>query len=254
MRHAANDRQEAFATPAAARLHLQRGSSSQVTWILEDVPGGTSISVGADPGCDWQIRAAGVPPHALSVLLLSGNLFVRSTCEGDVLLDGSPLGDSWIATRDGARLDIGQCQIAIARGATRSAFEGARLATLSYTEAEVADHLAMARQQGLSTATRLGFPAASLPASRPDVRAPVSGSRELARDSRGPVSGTRPLPAEAPEARDEQEAVLNRHSRSFAPSLLGEDQRRSGGAWFYVLVGVATLFAYAGWVLALDRF
>jgi hypothetical protein len=226
MKHAAKKWQEAPAPlTATVCLHLQRGSSPQVTWFLDDVPGGTSISVGADPSCDWQIRAACVPAHALSVLLLSGNLFVRSTCEGDVLLDGGPLGDSWVSVPDEAQLDVGFAQISITRGTARSAFDTASLGTLSYAEADLPALLVTAREHSLSTATRR------------DGSAWSEGALEPAREEYA-----------------ERPSMLNAHSHSFAPSLLEEDRQSSNGLRFYVLAALATLFAYAGWVLALDRF
>jgi hypothetical protein len=251
MQHAAKKRQEASAGPVGttACLHLQRGSSSQVTWFLEDVPGGTSLSIGADPTCDWQLRAACVPPHAVSVLLLSGNLFVRSTCEGDVQLDGSPLGDSWVAVHDGARLDIGFAQLSISCGATRSAFDAAALGTLSYTEAEASAQLGAVRRQALSTETRLGFPVWSQSAAQP-----VSGTQLVGDEPARAPAERSALQVDPRELSDDQQATLNRHSRGFGPSLLGEDRRDSSGVWLYILAGLATLFAYAGWVVALDRF
>jgi hypothetical protein len=246
MLHAAKKKREAIAAPvaAAASLRLSRGESSQITWILEDVPGGTSISIGAAPSCDWQVRAECVPPHAVSVLLLSGNLFVRSTCEGDVLLDGSPLGDNWITVRSGARLDIGQAQVVVARGAARSAFGATGLSTLAYPPSEPV-RAAPPRSQVLSTETRLGFPVWS------------ANELQAARDQHALGAVARAaLPAEAREANlgADQEATSKRHSRSFAPSLLGDDRPSSGSIWLYVLAGLATLVAYAGWVMALDGF
>lgn len=266
MQHAVNKRQDSTAAfaGATARLHLQRGSSGQATWFLEDVPGGTSLSIGADPTCDWQIRAACVPPHAASVLLLSGNLFVRSTCDGDVQLDGRPLGDSWVAVHHGARLDIGFAQLSITCGATRSAFEGPSLGTLSYAEADVPAQIATLRRKALSTETRLGFPTWS--ESGTEL---VSGTQLVDEQSGTQLvderSGMQLVdPALAPqrmalrldprELSDDQQATMNRHSRSFAPSLLGDERQSSSGIWLYVLAGLATLFAYAGWVVVLDRF
>jgi predicted component of type VI protein secretion system len=273
MQHAANTRQEASAASVAitACLHLQRGSSSQATMFLEDVPGGTSITVGADPDCDWQIRAACVPAHALSVLLLSGNLFVRSTCEGDVLLDGRPLGDNWVAVQSGARLDIGLAQLVVALGAAHSAFEGPTLGTLSYTEAELPLPLATARQHSLSRATRLGIPVWSAGASQDAPAWSAGGSERAPARSAGAserggtlAAAAARIEAQAPTPRaatlrmepmDARDSVApGRHSRGFAPSLLGEDQRSSSGVWPYVLAGLVTLVAYAGWVMVLDRF
>jgi hypothetical protein len=233
MTHAAKNWGEAPSQHAAASLQLLQGSSTRASWVLEDAPGGTSISVGADPGCDWQIHAAGVPPHAISLLFLSGNVFVRSTCQGDARLNGSPLGDDWITAPDGARLDIGAARLGLSLCVEDSLFAPA-LASLS--DDSGAAYGVTAAEYSVAAPTRLEYPARA---------------------------ETMPLTLERPRARSADErAVLKRHSRGFEPSLLGDDRpslvghaRPShSGLWFYVLVGVATLFAYAGWVLALDRF
>src|SRR5690349_951557 len=43
--------------PATACVRLTGGSSTHATWMLEDGPGGTAITIGSDPGCDWKIKA-----------------------------------------------------------------------------------------------------------------------------------------------------------------------------------------------------
>lgn len=238
MNHAARQWDDAPSDHLAACISLKRGSSARATCILEDVPGGTTMSIGADPGCDWQIRAACVPPHAVSVLLLSGNLFVRSTCEGEVLLDGKPLGDEWVAVRHGARFDIGLAQLEVARGAEPSAFDRS-LAELSYSSEDYPAQVATMPQRGLSTATRLEYPAWSDAAAnaltRPEARASAANMQEEQAEERPSLLGMRP-------------------SRGFAPSLLGDDHHSASGLWMYVVAGLATVFAYAGWVVALDQF
>lgn len=74
------------------------------------------ISVGTDPTCDWQIRAAFVPPRAFSILLVAGNLFVRSGPEHGVLLNGKAVEDGWTPVPHHARIDVGLARLEVALG------------------------------------------------------------------------------------------------------------------------------------------
>lgn len=91
----------------AASLRLRQGSSSRATWILDESPGGTLLTIGADAACDWQIRAPFVPARAFSVLLLGGTVYVRPGQELGVLLNGRPLESGYTPVGDGARIDVG---------------------------------------------------------------------------------------------------------------------------------------------------
>jgi predicted component of type VI protein secretion system len=98
---------------SAAQLRLRQGSSTRATWILEESPGGTMITVGSDPSCDWQIRAAFVPPRAFSVLLLGGIAYVRPGQDMGVLLNGRPLDGGWTPAEQGARVDVGLARLEV---------------------------------------------------------------------------------------------------------------------------------------------
>ncbi|MDB4986808.1 MAG: hypothetical protein JWN04_1986, partial [Myxococcaceae bacterium] len=107
--------------PGAARgfcafLRLRQGASERATWILEETPGGTMISVGSDSACDWQIRAAFVPARAFSLLIVGGRTFVRSGPEPGVLLDGKPVDDGWVQVPHGGRIDVGLARLEVTMG------------------------------------------------------------------------------------------------------------------------------------------
>lgn len=74
------------------------------------------ISVGTDAACDWQIRAAFVPPRAFSVLVVGGRAFVRSGPEPGLLVDGKPVDDNWNPLPEQARIDVGLARFEIVTG------------------------------------------------------------------------------------------------------------------------------------------
>lgn len=100
----------------SAFLRLRQGSSARATWVLEESPGGTMISVGADDACDWQLRAAFVPARAFSILVVGGRTFVRSGPEPGVLLNGKPLDDGWVQIHNGGRIDVGLARLEVNMG------------------------------------------------------------------------------------------------------------------------------------------
>jgi hypothetical protein len=100
----------------SAYLRLRQGASARATWVLEESPGGTMISVGADLVCDWQLRAAFVPARAFSMLVIGGRTFIRSGPEPGVLLNGKALDEGWVPVPDGARIDVGLAQLEVTMG------------------------------------------------------------------------------------------------------------------------------------------
>jgi hypothetical protein len=100
----------------SAFLRLRQGGAARTTWLVTEAPGGTMISVGADAACDWQIRAAFVPPRAFSILAVGGRAFVRSGPEPGLLLDGKPVDDGWVPLAEHARIDIGLARFEVRTG------------------------------------------------------------------------------------------------------------------------------------------
>lgn len=100
--------------PRAVLMRLTRGASSQVSWLLRRSANAATVTIGADPSCDWQVRAPGVPRHALSVALFDGGLFIASGPEAQVMLEGEPLPEVWRRVDRPLAIALGAAQIEVA--------------------------------------------------------------------------------------------------------------------------------------------
>jgi predicted component of type VI protein secretion system len=213
----------------SARLRLRQGSSTRATWILEEAPGGTMITIGTDPTCDWQIRAAFVPARAFSVLLVSGALYVRPGVDLGVSLNGRPLAaQTWTKVDAESRVDCGLAQLEIAPEYAQETF------TLHETSAYVAPNYA---QEPTFVADAEGHAYRKANDDPPEPRARnahYDRTREL-------DSGTYPIFEESD--RERVPAVLEHEERT-------RSDRR--GLFRYALAGVATACAYGGWIVLLD--
>jgi hypothetical protein len=101
-------------TPRTVLMRLTRGASSHVSWLLRSSANAPTVTVGADPSCDWQVRAPGVPGHALSVALFDGGLFVASGPDANVLLEGERLPEVWQRVDHPLSIALGAAQVEIA--------------------------------------------------------------------------------------------------------------------------------------------
>lgn len=101
-------------TPRTVLMRLTRGVSTHATWLLRSSTSATTLTIGADPNCDWQIRGAGVPKHALSVALFDGGLFVASGPDAELELEGAPLPEVWQRIDHAVSLAIGEALIEFA--------------------------------------------------------------------------------------------------------------------------------------------
>jgi hypothetical protein len=97
-------------------IRLTGGASDDSVWVLEEGVGGTFLTIGSDPECEWQIRAAGVPAHALSVLLINGMVYLRSGPQRGARLNGALLNEDWQQAHANARIDIGFARLEIKLG------------------------------------------------------------------------------------------------------------------------------------------
>jgi predicted component of type VI protein secretion system len=251
MEPASSPRDHVHAAPATACVRLTGGSSTHATWMLEDGPGGTMITIGSDPGCDWKIKAASVPAHALSVLLLQGTIYVRSGSEGGVLLDGRPLDTAWQAVAAGARLDIGLARLEISMGG----------------EPVLGDWTCSWRVRNVERPSDDAAPSILVDgdAIEAKLEADAATERELADRDAADVSGVRPSLSPVielnrpkprhsePEARTSWLDRFSRSSAPDAPSLFGRGEGRPVKLWTYG-VGCALLMgAYALWIALLER-
>jgi hypothetical protein len=101
-------------TPRTVLMRLTRGASSHVSWLLRSSANAPTVTVGSDPSCDWQVRAPGVPGHALSVALFDGGLFVASGPEAEVVIEGERLPEVWKRVEHPVEVALGAAQVEIA--------------------------------------------------------------------------------------------------------------------------------------------
>ena len=210
--------------PRVACIRLTRGSSAHAVWYLEEGVGGTFLTIGANGECDWQIRAAAVPPEAVSLLALGGKLYARSGPSGGVRLNTQLLTEDWTEIERDARIDVGLASLDI-KITTRAALPS--LAELSKSGRHI-----------LSNSGR------------------HIGEAPLDPDH----SGVRPSLVPAPEPEAEERAPrrpslferFSRHSAIDAPSVLGRIPRATVIGWPYYVLTSLVLGGYAIWVALLD--
>ncbi|HEX6244633.1 MAG TPA: FHA domain-containing protein [Polyangiales bacterium] len=239
--------------PATACVRLTGGSSTHATWMLEDGPGGTAITIGSDPSCDWKIKAASVPPHAVSVLLLSGSVYVRCGDHGGVLLDGRPLSTSWQAVADGARLDIGLARLEVTLGGESMLGDWPRTWVVHNVEtpSELLDSSPSIMVDGEAIEARLAADAEAAQRALDDRDDPeISGIRPSATPI---LELNRPKPRVEPAERSSWFGRRSRPSLADGPSLLGKHTSRPTKLWAYALGCGLTAGAYVLWLAALGH-
>lgn len=241
-----------------ACIRLKQGSSARATYLLEDTAGGTTITVGADPGCDWQIRAAGVANFALDLLLLGGNMFAKCPLDSTVLVDGRQLGSNWVEVTSGARIHIGLAQLELTMGEKASAFEHLPQAFDPSPRARVQDSLPRARVQDAQRTLVMGeeetiIVEPDLEVIRPDMEDELDLKKTTV-FSPASEQDYRPSFVDPPT----RPSLVERLSRASlfdrAPTLLddGVESIPRRNLWRYALAAGATAVAYAGWLALLD--
>jgi hypothetical protein len=221
-----------------ACLRLSRGSSHQPLWLLHDVAGGTTITVGSAASCDWQVRAAHVAPHALSVLLIGGAVFVAAGPNADARLNGAPLPEAWTQVLGAARIDLGLARL-----------------TLTWDEKPRASDASRGE-----ASTERGPAAQRIPGER-SGRVRIRAPEEIA--ARVAAMRAQPKAARArnqPESDDELESQrrwswadrLSRPSLFDAPAVLPGREAVGYSPARLMVFGVLTALAYTGFVLWLD--
>ncbi len=243
----------------AALLRLRQGSSERASWLLDEVLGGTMITVGSDPVCDWQIRAAFVPGRAFSILVVGGRAFVRSGPELGVLLNGRAIDDGWTPLPHEARVDVGLARVEVIVG-----YDG------NWAD-QTGAYRPVDPPRAPSGAARGGWfdsaEAASEPAHAYDgareprerARHPGNAPRERARSSRAastepPHRARTSRPSVDFDPQGELESMRYTESGEYevVPALL-EDDAPKGSFWRYALIIAITAGAYGGWLVLLDR-
>jgi hypothetical protein len=235
-------------------LRLRRGASDIVSWSADRGSIRGTLSVGADPTCDWSIRGPGIAPVELWVSAPEGRLRVKSARPGSgARLDGAVLGDGWVTLEPGSRLEFGFACLALE-------FDAAPLSGGGEAVREMAVSFL-----GESLADDGGEPAPRTPVQSGTVRSSREPSRPipLERPSREP---SRPVQHDsvrpAPTARVRSQAAhvpAKKHgfryrTRDVLNAFRGH-AITSKRTWvvFYGIIGLITLCAYGAFVFLLER-
>ncbi len=223
--------------PQVTCIHLKQGSSDDSVWVLEEGVGGTFLTIGSDPECEWQIRAAGMPAHALSVLLVGGLVYVRSGPQRGVRLDGQLLSEDWKQVEQDARIDVGLAQLEIKLG------KNALLPSLRDVHAAASAQPQASRPAAFS-------PRAELYASPHDLER--SGMRRAPTvEARGSTHERNPDPR---QARHDPRQHARPHPQQLWLDPGSIEPRTKSGWGFLYLVGLIVLgAAYVLWVAWLDN-
>ncbi|MFT3922895.1 MAG: hypothetical protein QM778_10205 [Myxococcales bacterium] len=101
-----------------ARLRLAQGESTALNLELTGSAGGTTLTVGQSPGCDWIVREIGVAPVHFSLHWDGSVLRIADVYgAGGVRMDGILVGAQWRALTGRVRIDFGKAAIVVETGA-----------------------------------------------------------------------------------------------------------------------------------------
>jgi hypothetical protein len=104
--------------PSPPVLRLVHGSSDDTLCFTHRTrtPGAVS-TVGASLGCDWTVRAAGVPGVAFALREDRGTLSICPARDAAVFVNGRRELPLWRSLRVGSRVDVGLLRIEVVSGA-----------------------------------------------------------------------------------------------------------------------------------------
>jgi len=91
--------------------YADRWPPTHLTWLLRNAAHASTVTIGSDLSCDWQIHARDVPGHALSVALIDGALCVAAASGAIVKLNGKPLPEAWQRVNGTRLLEVGAARI-----------------------------------------------------------------------------------------------------------------------------------------------
>jgi hypothetical protein len=233
-------------------LRLRRGASDIVSWSADRGSIRGTLSIGADPTCDWNIRGPGIAPVELWVSAPEGRLRVKSARPGaGARLDGVVLADSWVTLEPGSRLEFGFACLALEfDAAPLSGGEAVREMAVSFLGESLANEGdADARvpvQSGTVRSSR--EPSRPIPLERPS-REP---SRPVQHDSVRPAPTAR-VRSQAAHVKPKNSGFRYR-TRDVLNAFRGH-AITSKRTWvvFYGIIGLITLCAYGAFVFLLER-
>lgn len=98
-------------------LRLVSGSSDDADLFVHRARTSGAVStVGASLGCDWTVRAAGVPGVAFALRDDGGTLSICPARDAAVFVDGRRELPLWRSLRVGSRVDVGLLRIEVVSG------------------------------------------------------------------------------------------------------------------------------------------
>ena len=196
-------------------LTLRRGVSSRGAWVFDAPDAGMTITVGASASCDWQIASPGVSP--LFLAFTGDALLVRAIKHDErVRLNGHALGETWVQLSHADLLDLGPSALAVS--------------------------LAQSLQPKRERKKHKKAQASRAEAHRRAAAADREEKEQVRREAR--------------EQRARGALVLRDDFSRNAPVLFQERERAAPEhtmLMWYVVIGFATLLAYAGWVVLLEE-
>jgi hypothetical protein len=182
-------------------LRLRRGASEIVSWSCDRGSLEGTLSVGADPSCDWTVRGPGIAPLEVYVQAPEGRLQVKSARPGlGAKLDGELLGSDWVSLDPGSRLEFGFACIALE-------FDAAPLTGVVAHEREVP--LAFLGMELPAQELASAQPFASPPPPAPSVEPEEQPKPRVLKSGRVPKSRDEPMPEPMP--RSGNSAIITQH-------------------------------------------
>jgi hypothetical protein len=232
-------------------LRLRRGASDIVSWSADRGSIRGTLSIGADPTCDWSIRGPGIAPVELWVSAPEGRIRVKSARPGlGARLDGTVLGDGWVTLDPGSRLEFGFACLALEFDAAplSGGGEAVREMAVSFLGTPLAEEAA--EPEVVLTAPRKSTP----PAARQSVR---PSQPESVRPSAPPAAR---VSVQSGTVRRPQSGAMRKTSgmryrlRDVLNAFRGQaiTSKRTWVA-FYGLLAFLTACAYGGWLFLLER-
>jgi len=211
--------------------------------VLSQSP--ASFQVESPHGRRSKIKAASVPGHAVSVLLLQGAVYVRGADEGGVLLNGRALAEGWQPVQSGARIDIGLARLEVTLGGEEARQGWPRTWSVHNVERPSAE---VDGSPSIVVDENVWLESEPQPGGDLDD-AEVSGLRPSRQFMPKQPSADAP---QQPSARPSWLSRASRPSVQDAPSLIGKPQPHAGARWLPYLGGVLMAVAYVLWVTLLD--
>jgi hypothetical protein len=140
-------------------LRLRHGSSDDAdTFLFRTRVRGAIATVGASVGCDWTVRAAGVPSVAFAMREDDGLLSLCPAPDASVVVDGRRMLPLWRSLPVGSRVDVGLLRIDVVAADGLAPEQSDRFPTLKLRRPAVATSILGAVEAADELRLPLRFP------------------------------------------------------------------------------------------------